>query len=293
MPWEFAGERVESVKSWQYRAGTLNVQVRVLAGGAAYDAIRGFSTEAGDVEQIVDSVGDIDHIETDLEPTPMTVSPPEAIKNPPLRDDDFFVQSYNESPGDDGSIWYDVQLSLRREDTRHPFEGDAEERYGHFRYGYFNNDDVLNQTPSTTDDWVFGFRWGKLAVPNGDVSGGEKRARTDTLALILDPVEAAVILNNLGTSKTVEKRDVPDGDDYYIDHHPKSRNSVDVVPPDSGQADDYIHDGEYAVSGWMLQRKRPLRFEARLSLGLVDRRAEPGAYGGSRWGYFNYGEDTR
>lgn len=289
MPWQINGIEVDSVSSWQYRVGQLDARVRIRAGTEAFDELRPYANEAGSVEAVVDSTGVVDHVETDLQESPLRITPPDKLRDPPLIADDWFVRSYNERPTDSGSLQYDAVLSVLRNETRQPFEGDEAERYGRFRYGYFPGDDILVESASSTD-WIFGFSFGKITVPESTVSGGERRARTTTLSCTLDRDQTEVLLNTLSTTRAVTKREVPDGDDFYVDNHPDGRNTVDVRTPASGSADAYIRDGAWVVTDWMVQRHTPLRFEARLSLALVDAIPVPGALGGSRYGHFNYGQ---
>jgi hypothetical protein len=292
MPWSINGDAVQ-VSSWRYDAGQLNLKVRVHTRDDESETVRQLSPTAGDYSTITysDSTREVVSSSDDLEE--IVVTPPERLR-PFLLADSWTLKSYSESAVDGGSLRYDVTLTLARLETRGPASDFVDaEQYGEFSYGTAsssNDTDVLRQSPSASD-WAFRFQYGDLAVDEGRITGGEQRARQTTFRMQLTPSQGEVFLETLGTSHAVEKVDVQDGEDYYVDNQRDDRNTVEVQPPTDGSADEYLEAGEYAVTDWRIQHDpETRRWQATLGVAQLARQATVGQLGGVRYGEFNYGD---
>jgi hypothetical protein len=287
MPWQINGEEVTASR-WQYRAGQLGFGVLVRVPSAAFDEVRELAADTGDFTTITKADGTREVVDLSGTPETVTVTPPERLR-PFLIEDEYTVKSYTERQADGGSLKYSASLTLVRLKNRAP-DQDADERYGHYRYGHGGADSrLLAQSPSDSD-WAFDFRFGELALDEDDVAGGAKRARTTTLRLTPTPVQGEVLLETLGTIAAVSKESVPGGDDFYVDNHPENRNTVRITPPANGSADAYLQAGRYVVTDWTVSHERDsLVWRADLSIALIEATPSVGQLGGSRYGYYNYG----
>lgn len=294
MPWALDGRDI-GVSNWSRTPLTLTLRIRA---HATDDYVRELSPEAGGLSTVTFSDGSQETV-TGRDSRVVTITPPSRLR-PELVEADYTLKSYNESPADGGSLHFDVTLTLQRLETR-PFDGGYGEEYGDSygeRYPYLHETpDGYGETAygdsygdSPTDVWQFRFEYGSLVLAKGDVVGGEQRARTRTFRLSIPPRRGEVILETLGTIPSVQQVPVPDDDDYYADHHPDDRNTVWIEPPESA-TDEYLTDGEYAVSNWRVERDpSSRRWAASLTISKVrDTRRAVGQYGGSRWGHFRYG----
>lgn len=294
MSWKLNGDAID-VSSWRYSPGKLTLGIRIHIHDAVADAVRDLADDAGDYNVVTYSDGTQNIVlDSDAADT-VTITPPSRLHGPLIRDD-WTVEGYTERPVDGGSLTLDVTLNLQRLSTRGPAtDWVGGERYGEFRYGELSaaqsDVNVLHETPGTTD-WGFRFEYGDIAIPEGRVTGGEQRARTTTFRLQLMPDQGEVLLETLGTIETVEKIDVPDGDDYYVDTHPRDRNTVMIDPPASGSADEYLDAGDYAVTDWRVEFDPSARlWQSTLSIAQLAPQADVAQYGGVRYGEHNYGDD--
>lgn len=292
MPWQLNGDDI-SVLDWQFRAGQLTLSVRIHTADTEFDAVRDKADRAGDWSTINYSDGRREIVDQTSSPSPVTIRPPDSLLGD-LIEDRYFVKSFTERPGSGGSLYYDATIGLHRQVTRAPqgASGTADRQYGRGEYGDYADSSggggQVSQSPGSTD-WFFGFEHGEIAVPKGRVQGGEQRAKTTSFRLKLTPTQGSVLLDTLGTTDAVMQQRVADGDDYYIDNHPRDRNTVRVTPPADGSADDYLGGGDYCVTDWRVSYDESQFWAGELAIALLSRTAKAGLYGGSRWGRFNYG----
>lgn len=269
MYWAIDGTEVH-VTEWTRRGTDLDLTIRTKATAPAFDALRALGDGAGEFTAVVGDGGAVEVFGLGARDDSVTVTPLDRHR-PHLEQAEYYVRSYNESPADDGSIYYDASLSLARRQTRALGSGYAD-------------------PAATATDWEFALASGRLAIDQGRVAGGEKRARQLTLRLQLTPEQAAVILETLGTVEAVTKQSVPDGDDFYVDNHPEDRNTIRILPPDNGRADEYLLGGAYVVTDWRVASDATARrWTGELTVVLDEAVAASGQYGAVRYGHVRYG----
>jgi hypothetical protein len=168
---------------------------------------------------------------------------PGSGNKPPLVDEDYEVQSYQESAV--GPAKREIALSLRRVNNRN-------EQYPNSQI----TAPAIRNAGSNTIIETWGLETGlgrKLELTSTQLGQqqlqGSARGPQLPVQLRVSDGQAAALLDSLGYPSGVIEREIPDAEDVVLDTSPNNRHTFEVT---DSPAPTKLFNGSYVVSDWRL-----------------------------------------
>jgi len=193
----------------------------------------------------------------------VTVDPPDEWQPEPLDIHDAIVTDYSETEVTPDR--YELELTLTRTSNRDRTVSNPNTTGFGARFGrYFGTSERIGK-------WVFEFSRGEIGLDSGQVLleefDGSPAGGSWTIPLLVDDLQARVIMESLSHVDAVAERNIPDATDHIVDTTSGSWNQISIRQPVDGQL--FGAATEAIATGWEMERYSHRHWQIDLSLTVI------------------------